>query len=249
MQLRVALLPELLPTAWNNSPNTIAIVIDTLRFTTTACQALRSGAKSIRVASEIEEARNLAAAAGDRPLLCGERLCQPIAGFDLGNSPLEYTPGRVSARDLVFTTTNGTRAVAAAKEASQVWLASTVNRRAIASHLRDSATDLAWFVCAGTDGEVALEDVVVAGAIIDQLGLDPTDDAAQLAWTAWTALTTKAGDLSSLAKVLQAAFASARGGRNLIENGYTADVKFVTQLDSLDTVPKNTPSWNTFTCG
>ena len=63
MQIRVALLPEHLPDDWCSAAATVAIVIDTLRFTTTACQALVAGAESVQVASEIEQARQLAAQA------------------------------------------------------------------------------------------------------------------------------------------------------------------------------------------
>ena len=177
----VSLLPQLFP-ADGIAPVDAAVVIDTLRFTTTACQALAVGAKSVTVAADIETARDHAGPqsaiqsrglAADRPLLCGERHCRPIAGFDLGNSPYEYTPQSVHGRELIFTTTNGTRAVSTARLASQIYLGSLVNRTAVAQALvtaNPSGNDFSsWIVCSGTDGEVAAEDVLAAGAILDAL--------------------------------------------------------------------------------
>ncbi len=247
MKLRVALLPEQLSGQWIGSGREFAIVIDTLRFTTTACQAFQAGARSIRIAADINGARSLADQAIEKPLLCGERLCRPIEGFDLGNSPLEFTTARIAGKNLIFTTTNGTRAVRAARCAPHIWLAAMVNRRAVARQLSDLKAEVVWFVCAGTDGEVALEDVLVAGAVIDQLGLEPSCDAAHLARHAWQAITAQATD-STLTDVLQQTFASAQGGRNLIETGYLADVQFATQIDSIHAVPKSTQSWDIFEC-
>ncbi len=59
LKIGVAQLPALLPSDWANSP-TAAVVIDTLRFTSTACVALDAGARSIQVMSHIDAARQLA---------------------------------------------------------------------------------------------------------------------------------------------------------------------------------------------
>src|SRR3954468_24467042 len=69
-----------------------AVVIDVLRATSTICQALASGAREVVPFLEIEDA--LAAAQGtDRTdiVLGGERRGERIPGFDVGNSPSEYT--------------------------------------------------------------------------------------------------------------------------------------------------------------
>ncbi|MDX1930109.1 MAG: 2-phosphosulfolactate phosphatase, partial [Pirellulaceae bacterium] len=91
-QFFVAQLPQLLPSGWSDGYEpTLAVVIDTLRFTSTACVALAAGATSVCVAAEVETARQLANQLGGRSLLCGERHCHRIEGFQLGNSPFEYT--------------------------------------------------------------------------------------------------------------------------------------------------------------
>src|SRR5687768_921025 len=117
--ISVALLPKLLPTDWA-ATKPLAVVIDTLRFTSTACVALSVGARAIRVVSDIEEARRARAGLPDRASLCGERGCVKIPGFEFGNSPLEYTQTNVAGRELIFSTTNGTVAVEAALPAREI---------------------------------------------------------------------------------------------------------------------------------
>lgn len=233
MNIRVALLPQLLPPDWARSP-TVAIVIDTLRFTSTACIAIQAGANSIAVMSNIEAARGLAIGSQPRRILCGERHCTKISGFDLGNSPLEYVPAVVGQRQLIFSTTNGTVAVEAAQPAQTIALGSLLNRNAIAQWLIAQSVDNAWLVCAGTDGQVAQEDVLTAGAILDRLvvgsSIQVGNDSANLARDAWRSVVREGNLLQSLLE--------AQGGRNLVDSGFLDDVEFVAQLDRCDVVPR-----------
>ncbi len=78
----------------------VAVVIDVLRATSVMATALAAGASQIVTCREISEAIVLASRITPRPLLCGERGCKPIDGFDLGNSPAEYTSAARSGSDL-----------------------------------------------------------------------------------------------------------------------------------------------------
>lgn len=251
MKIRVALLPQLLSPNWNSSP-TIAIVIDTLRFTTTACQALSNGASHVHIAGDVQEAKSIAAKdplnsrSASRVLLCGERHCRPIEGFDLGNSPYEYTRERIADRHLVFTTTNGTRAISAVQAAQQIWLAANVNRRAVCHALGESNADTAWIVCAGTDGEVAVEDMLTAGAILELTQARVVGDAAHLVLAAWRDVLRTGEARSDLNAELTQRFQQASGGRNLVQSGYTKDLDFAAQFDTIASVPKNGEHWNVF---
>jgi 2-phosphosulfolactate phosphatase len=150
-------------------PGGIAVVIDLLRATTTACHALASGATEVRPCLEIEEARHLAETLGrDSCLLGGERAGVRIEGFDCGNSPTEYTRERVVGKTLVFTTTNGTRAIGRVLEANRILLASLANLSAVCNEIATPPKPLD-IVCAGTDGGITREDVLVAGALVDRL--------------------------------------------------------------------------------
>ncbi|MEX2114189.1 MAG: 2-phosphosulfolactate phosphatase, partial [Pirellulales bacterium] len=76
--------------------NSTAVVIDVLRATTTIVAALAAGARAVVPCLTIEDAKTAAAALPrEETVLGGERGGLPIEGFDLGNSPAEYTPERV----------------------------------------------------------------------------------------------------------------------------------------------------------
>lgn len=256
IEIEVALLPSLLrpPAAPEKA---IAVVIDTLRFTTSAIQAVVAGAASIAVASDIDAAKTQAAAQAERPLLCGERFCRPIPGFDLGNSPSEYVPERVASKNLLFTTTNGTIAVAACHDFGQCLLGALVNRTAVAEYIADQDNfSHCRVVCAGTDGQVALEDVLAAGAIVAALmneaaennhfSVRLTNDAAHLAVELWnqcsqgieTHKDSSIQDRLKLNDQVHSYFTRAAGGLNLIEQGYAADLQFAARVDSLQAVPR-----------
>jgi 2-phosphosulfolactate phosphatase len=139
------------------------VVLDVLRATTTIVQALSVGAKSVFPVASIEEALRLANNFGrDEVLLAGERRCLPIEGFDLGNSPLEFTPEKVSGKILVMTTTNGTAAMKLAINAARVYIGSLLNLGAIVDELVRTEADPV-LLCSGRERHFALEDATSAG--------------------------------------------------------------------------------------
>src|SRR5262249_38742437 len=98
----------------------------------------------------------------------GERGGKRIDGFDLGNSPLEYTRDRLNGKTLVFTTTNGTRAMLHSRQAARILIGAFVNLSALCRELESA--DAVDIVCAGTDRQITREDVLFAGAVGDELG-------------------------------------------------------------------------------
>ncbi|GIW98575.1 MAG: 2-phosphosulfolactate phosphatase [Pirellulaceae bacterium] len=241
LQIKVALLPSRLELN-QYVPQATAVVIDTLRFTTCAASALTAGATSIHVEPSIERAIQRRASVPPPALLCGERHCRPIPGFDLGNSPAEYTPERVSGHALIFTTTNGTRAVEAVANARCIYLACLGNRSAIAGallkHHHASAHPI-LIICAGTEGEVAEEDVLVAGAILDAMNRSHecnTNDAGQEAVELWRTTTRGLTDQEVIPEIVRL-FRTTRGGRNLLRAGYEDDLWRAAQIDTLETTP------------
>jgi 2-phosphosulfolactate phosphatase len=145
------------------------VVIDVLRATSTIVQALSAGAKAIYPVSSIEDAIRLANTFGrDEVLLCGERRCLPIDGFNLGNSPREFTRSRVAGKTLVMTTTNGTHAMMLAAGADRILIGSLLNLDAIIDDIVASEADPV-FICAGRERMFALEDAVCAGAMAARL--------------------------------------------------------------------------------
>jgi 2-phosphosulfolactate phosphatase len=176
MKIDAILSPAELPAlAKRNLGETVCVVFDVLRATSTFVTALHNGAKAIIPVSEISEALAIRKKQPD-VLLGGERDGVKIHAaqtgdidFDLGNSPREYTPERVRGKTIVSTTTNGTRALRACVGAQTVLAASFLNLTATAQFIRRLQPSQIMLVCAGTRENAALEDVLAAGALGEML--------------------------------------------------------------------------------
>jgi 2-phosphosulfolactate phosphatase len=154
---------------------TACVVFDVLRATSAFVTALHNSAAAIVPVAEIAEAVALCRS-NPRFLLAGERDGVRIRAaqsggtdFDLGNSPREFTPEKVSGKMIVSTTTNGTRALRACAGAEIVLASSFLNLSATAEFLRGKDFSKLLLICAGTHYDVALEDVLAAGAMIDSI--------------------------------------------------------------------------------
>jgi len=151
--------------------NKTVLVIDVFRATTSIIAALYNGAREVIPVAGIEEAITLSKNYDKKSfLLGGERNTLKIEGFDLSNSPSDYSRNVVEGRTLILTTTNGTEAIRKAHEAKDVIIAGFVNVLAVVSYLKkkDEKSNIA-FVCAGTDGKFSLEDAMAVGAILFSL--------------------------------------------------------------------------------
>lgn len=230
--ISVHLLPDLVEPQQLASKT--AVVIDVLRATTTVVTALASGAREVLPCLEIADAQSRAAQT-QNPLLGGERGGLRIEGFQLGNSPAEYDERTVRDRTVIFTTTNGTRAMMRCKLAKRVLVAAFVNLSAVCRELT-SERDIE-IVCAGTDGHVTREDTLLAGAIVDDLSQLTdlplkTNDQADIAADAWRAAVGQMTGRSLLGQALRASL----GGRNLIEIGHENDIDLAAEIDRFDLV-------------
>ncbi len=184
MKIEAVLSPAELPAlAKRDLRDVVCVVFDVLRATSTFVTALHHGAKAIVPVSEIAEALALRRRQPD-VLLGGERDGVRIRAaqtggidFDLGNSPREYTPEKVRGKTIVSTTTNGTRALRACAGAKTVLAASFLNLAATAAFVRNLRPAGVLLVCAGTGENVAIEDVLAAGAMSELLvGSSRCDD-------------------------------------------------------------------------
>jgi 2-phosphosulfolactate phosphatase len=221
----------------------VAVVIDVLRATSVIATALAAGASQIVTCREISEAIALAGRITPRPLLCGERGCKPIDGFDLGNSPAEYTSQRVQGQSLILTTTNGTRAIEAVADTRRVVTASFLNLSAVIETFQQSEN--VHLVCAGTDGEITAEDVLLAGAIVSECETryqavvqDDESILARQLWQSWFSRESlSAGGLPEC-RHLSGRLRETRGGSNLLRLGYQQDLDRCAAIDSLRVVPE-----------
>jgi 2-phosphosulfolactate phosphatase len=207
------------------------VVIDVLRATSTIVEALAAGARSIYPVASVEDALRLAQALGrDDVLLCGERRCLPIEGFDLGNSPREFTPERVAKKTLVMSTTNGTAALATASAAERVLVAAFLNIGAIARELVASDQPPV-ILCSGRERQFALEDAVCAGELVSRLLADGAHD--------WV-LNDGALAARELARgfgVGDEMFAKTAAGRLIVDASLDEDLAFCAQHDRHSVVP------------
>lgn len=147
-----------------------ALVIDVIRATTTIVQAISNGARAVYPTESSEEAIKLASSLGrDEVLLCGERGGLRIDGFDLGNSPSEYEPEVVEDKQLVMSTTNGTRAFVAAEHAERVVPVSLVNLTAAAESAVADGPENLVVICSGKENRFSLDDAVCAGHLIREI--------------------------------------------------------------------------------
>jgi 2-phosphosulfolactate phosphatase len=180
MKLEVALSPpeiDLLPQT--DLEATVCVVFDVLRATSSIITALAHDAGEIHPVCTIEEALALRKRHPDA-LLCGERHGDRIDGFDLGNSPLEYLA--LAGKRIITTTTNGTVALRACEKAARVLVGSLLNVDAVTALLAGTSPEKIMLVCAGTFRDLALEDVIAAGAICAILhGTAALNDSARVA--------------------------------------------------------------------
>ncbi|WP_374711994.1 2-phosphosulfolactate phosphatase [Symbiobacterium terraclitae] len=227
---------DVYPTVLNIPPaedlaGRVAVVIDVLRATTTICTALANGADTVVPILTPEEAFQVAADNPDRMfLLGGERKAVLIPGFNYGNSPLEYTEARVKGRPILFTTTNGTRAIRRAAGADRVYIACLLNAPAVARELARLEQDVA-ICCAGTHDQFSLEDTACAGAILHFLAAAgapvETNDMGVVARDLFREYDGRLGDLVHLSE----------HGQRLAKLGLQEDLLFCAQLGTLTILP------------
>lgn len=205
--------------------NRNVVVIDILRATSTIITALANGAKSIIPTATVEEAVKIAKnLERSTYLLCGERNTKTIDGFDLGNSPLEYTEDKVSGRKIIFTSTNGTKVFERVKFAKNILIGSTLNATACVSRMQLIDDD--WIlVCSGRDGCFDESDAVGAGLLIELLSQDINNlimnDAARVSQLIFNRAK------NNLKKYLK----RTDHGQILMSNGFEGDIDFISQID------------------
>ena len=207
------------------------VVIDVLRASTVICTALSNGAREITPFADVEMARRQHGVGGAESLLCGEREGVKIAGFDLGNSPAEYSADVVAGKSLCYASTNGSVALAQAPIAVEIIVAGFVNLTAAAEHVEK--TGLATIiVCSGREGGFSLEDALCAGALIARLWevsehAEPATDSAYAAQALWDGY--KHDPTMSLWQ--------SDHGKYLISLGFGSDLAACSDIDSVPVVP------------
>jgi len=211
------------------------VVIDVLRSSTTITVALNNGAREIIPVESIENAVKISGSLfGDVTLRGGERNGKMIQGFNLGNSPLEYSEATVKGKSIIFCTTNGSVAMYRSRFARHLAIGSFVNVSTVIDFIRGINSDF-LLICAGRANafsNFSLEDAICAGMIIRKLLEDKS-------------LTVELTDSSLGAQALQKAYGrsilkmlkNTEHGRYLIEIGFGEDIKLCANVDSVPVLP------------
>jgi len=230
----------LLPALGNEPFAGVCVVVDALRATSTIATLIARGVAEVVVTATVDEARALKAERLPAHLLCGEEGGLPPEGFDYGNSPAEFSRLDLRDRRVILTTSNGTRALARAADASLVFTGSLLNRTTVAHVALGEALrrglDVA-LLCAGTDygRAFSLEDTAVCGAVIEQMVAGHEGPLTELALT----------DSAMAAYRLWRSYTSPRlllgestHGQALARLGLAADLDFCAQLDVYPVAPR-----------
>lgn len=208
------------------------VVIDVLRACSTIVTALANGARAVLPVKDMAEAGRIASNL-DRSVYClgGERDGEKIEGYDLGNSPAEYTREAVEERDVILNTSNGTLALSRAQSAAELLVGCFLNAERVVERIQAAGRDVT-LVCAGQSGRISLEDTLCAGLLLHRLwdGEEPTvtTDTAHVAFSQY---------MRDRADVAQALHRS-DNARRLAELGAEEDVQYCMNVDALPLLPR-----------
>lgn len=209
-------------------------VIDVLRASTSIATALSNGARNVVPLESADEVITRAKRFDKREVrLAGERKMLMIPGFDLGNSPSEFSREAVEGKTVLLTTTNGTAAMAGLQGARDIVVASYVNLEAVAVLMRTAAragTDIT-LICAGRDKLFSLEDAACAGRYVRAIEKGfPKIEMGDGAFAA-TVIDRRYDDR------LDQLFADSEAGKALMEAGFSQDLEDCAKIDSCPVIP------------
>jgi 2-phosphosulfolactate phosphatase len=205
------------------------VVIDVLRATSSMVVAMANGCKGIIPTPSLEEAKAIAYRLKDGFVLAGERDGFRPEGFDLGNSPLEFSKEAVGGRFVVLSTTNGTRALLSAAEARNVLICSFLNLDAVAEKCMEMGDEI-FVLCSGSKGRISIEDLGCAGALIERIsGMTDlwTSDSAKVSLCVYRGYDRDAYRI----------FMESSHGRYLLDIGFGDDLSFCAKEGIFDLVP------------
>jgi 2-phosphosulfolactate phosphatase len=183
MEIDVCFSPLLYPLY--HHPENIVVVVDVFRATTTMATAFHGGVRSIRPVATVEEARRYK---NEGWTVGAERNVKRCDFADFGNSPSDYTPEKVRGKDIVFTTTNGTKAITLAQDAFRVVAGAFINLQAVADYCMEHQRNVT-VLASGWEDKINMEDTLFGGALVATLTATrcchPAGDAARIARDMW----------------------------------------------------------------
>lgn len=225
MIIDICFSPALFP--YYSQPDDVVVVTDIFRATTTMCMAFKNGASAIIPVATTEEAQQYKK---EGFLIGAERNTKRCSFADFGNSPFEYTEEKVRGKEIVFTTTNGTRALHAAKDCRELLIGAFSNIDAVVDRSIQLDGRIV-ILCAGWNNKVNSEDLLFAGAFAQKI-CDKTDtqldsDAVRIALDLWAVA--KENPLAYLQK--------SDHYQRLVNNGVEKDAAYCLEQNRVALVP------------
>ena len=149
--------------------NSIVVIIDVFRATSTIATALYNGAEKIIPVDDVQKCIAIGNATPNS-ITAGERDGKVIEGLQYGNSPAEYPSSFIQGKTLVLTTTNGTKLLhmALKKGAAEIITGSFPNLSAVCNFLMQQNKNV-FLGCSAWKDRFNLEDTLFAGAVIEQV--------------------------------------------------------------------------------
>ncbi|MGE7773199.1 2-phosphosulfolactate phosphatase [Chitinophaga sp. NPDC101104] len=223
-RLEVCLSPALLHLF--DVKNSIVVIIDVLRATSTICTALHNGAAKVIPVATVEECVNIGRQLN--AITAGERDGKIADGLLHGNSPFEYPVEFIDGKVLVLTTTNGTKLLHMAKDAVQIITGSFPNISSVCEYLISQGQNVI-LGCAAWKDRVNMEDTLFAGAVVSRIKehFDVNCDSALAAETLYHSAK---GDLFGFMK-------QASHFQRLARYGLEEDIRFCLTPDGANVLP------------
>lgn len=225
-KVEVCFSPALFP-VYYSSNNCVVVVIDIFRATSAICTAFQAGIERIIPVSTVDEARQYQAKGY---LAAAERHGEVVKGFELGNSPFHYMNKDLKGKELVLTTTNGTKAIERAKAADHIVIGSFLNLDAVCNYLIGLNKNVI-LLCAGWKDRFNLEDSLFAGAVVEQLA--QTETYTGLADSSLAALNVYQSAKQDLNDFLK----SSSHRNRLAKLNLNRDIAYCLQTNTMDLVP------------
>jgi 2-phosphosulfolactate phosphatase len=209
------------------------VVIDVLRASTTITTALHNGAREVIPVTTVERAVKISGNLfGDYVLRGGERNGKMIEGFNLGNSPFDYSVEKIRGKAIIFSSTNGSLAIEKARFARHVVVAGFVNISLVVKFLKELNQDFI-VLCAGNNGMFSIEDSVCAGMLLQKLTAEDTVDLA-LSDAAIAVTMLYKGYSRSLLKMVK----NSEHGKYLTSIGFADDLPVCAGVDTIPALPQ-----------
>ncbi len=182
--IEVVLAPNLYGSKQTQEPFNV-VIVDIFRATTSICGALDYGVKAIIPVKRIRQARFMKRLGY---IVAAERGGHKVKFAHLGNSATDFFKSEFKGKEIVYSTTNGTKAIKKASHARHIVIGAFINLSAVAHWLSEQEENVVIF-CSGWKNKVNMEDSLFAGALshllISKYGFSSDDDSVKMTMDQW----------------------------------------------------------------